>query len=169
VIEIPDKPAYKGSEVCQYTDTQPYVLHFWASEFPQLRPRKSAGGQALYSRHDIDLILRIKQLLYEDEYTIADARRLLDEEQHGEASAESRPTAAPAETTAPEPSAAGQPDVGTVPRQRYEDAVDEITHLRLKLKEAEALLRRKEAALRHAEQRRATAIERLEHLLERLG
>ena len=61
--EIPQKASYKGSEVCQYTDTQPYVLQFWASEFPQLRPRRSGGGQPVYSRRDLEVILRIKELL----------------------------------------------------------------------------------------------------------
>ncbi len=71
---------YKIGEVCELTDTQPYVLRFWESEFPQLAPRKNRSGQRVYERSDIDIVMRIKKLLYEEEYTIAGARRKLDEE-----------------------------------------------------------------------------------------
>jgi DNA-binding transcriptional MerR regulator len=84
VPEIPDKPFYKIGEVCQYTDTQPYVLRFWESEFPQLAPEKSRSGQRMYTRLDIDLVLRIKKLLYEEEFTIAGARKKLEQEESGE-------------------------------------------------------------------------------------
>ena len=77
---IPDKLFYKLNEVCQYTDTQPYVLRFWESEFPQLAPEKHKNGQRVYRRQDIDLILKIKKLLYEEEYTIAGARKKLQNE-----------------------------------------------------------------------------------------
>ena len=80
VSEIPDKSFYKVNEVCQFTDTQPYVLRFWESEFPQLTPHKNKTGQRVYTRRDLDLILRIKRLLHEEEYTIAGARARLDEE-----------------------------------------------------------------------------------------
>ena len=75
---VPDKLFYKVSEVCQITDTQPYVLRFWESEFPQLASEKNRSGQRVYRREDIDLIFRIKKLLYEEEYTIAGARKAID-------------------------------------------------------------------------------------------
>ena len=75
--EIPRKLFYKIGEVCQLTDTQPYVLRFWESEFPQLAPTKSRSGQRLYRKKDIDLLLSIKQLLHEEGYTIAGARKKL--------------------------------------------------------------------------------------------
>ena len=78
--EIPEKLFYKAAEVCQITDTQPYVLRFWESEFPQLASGKNRSGQRVYTRADIDLIFRIKKLLYQDEYTIAGARKALDED-----------------------------------------------------------------------------------------
>jgi len=78
-----ERPYYKIGEVCEITDTQPYVLRFWESEFPQLAPRKSRAGQRVYEKRDIDLILRIKKLLYQDEYTIAGARKKLEEEEGG--------------------------------------------------------------------------------------
>jgi DNA-binding transcriptional MerR regulator len=76
---VPDKLFYKAAEVCQLTDTQPYVLRFWESEFPQLASEKNRSGQKVYRRQDIDLILRIKKLLYEEEYTIAGARKAIED------------------------------------------------------------------------------------------
>src|SRR5438093_9524724 len=73
----PRKLFYKIGEVCQFTDTQPYVLRFWESEFPQLAPKKSRSGQRLYRRKDIDMVLEIKKLLYEEGFTIAGARKKL--------------------------------------------------------------------------------------------
>ncbi len=75
--EIPRKIFYKIGEVCEFTGTQPYVLRFWESEFPQLAPTKSRSGQRLYRRKDIDLVLEIKQLLYQEGFTIAGARKKL--------------------------------------------------------------------------------------------
>jgi DNA-binding transcriptional MerR regulator len=79
--KIPEKLFYKAAEVCQITDTQPYVLRFWESEFPQLASEKNRSGQRVYRREDIDLVFRIKKLLYQDEYTIAGARKALDDGQ----------------------------------------------------------------------------------------
>lgn len=96
--EVPNKLFYKIGEVCELTDTQPYVLRFWESEFPQLAPRKNRSGQRVYQRKDIDTVLRIKKLLYDEEYTIAGARKKLDEE-HPEAAAD--PAPAPRASSAP--------------------------------------------------------------------
>ena len=79
-IDIPEKLFYKAAEICQITDTQPYVLRFWESEFPQLASEKNRSGQRVYRRQDIDLVFRIKQLLYQEEYTIAGARKAIDED-----------------------------------------------------------------------------------------
>jgi DNA-binding transcriptional MerR regulator len=73
----PRKAYYKVSEVCQITETQPYVLRFWESEFPQLAPKKSRTGQRLYRQKDVDLVLQIKRLLYQEGFTIAGARKRL--------------------------------------------------------------------------------------------
>ena len=78
--EIPEKLFYKAAEVCQITDTQPYVLRFWESEFPQLAGEKNRSGQRVYRRADIDLVFRIKKLLYQEEYTIAGARKAIDDD-----------------------------------------------------------------------------------------
>ena len=76
-MEIPKKHFFKIGEVCSLTDTQPYVLRFWESEFPQLAPNKSRTGQRIYRSRDVHLILEIKKLLYEEGYTIAGARKKL--------------------------------------------------------------------------------------------
>jgi len=79
--EIARKLFYKLNEVCQLTDTQPYVLRFWESEFTQLAPTKSRSGQRLYRRKDIDLVLTIKKLISEDGFTIAGVREKLGMEE----------------------------------------------------------------------------------------
>jgi DNA-binding transcriptional MerR regulator len=71
---------YKIGEVCKIAEVQPYVLRYWETEFPPLAPNKSGGGQRLYTRHEIDIILRIKQLLYSEGFTIAGAKKKLDAE-----------------------------------------------------------------------------------------
>jgi DNA-binding transcriptional MerR regulator len=71
---------YKIGEVCKLADVQPYVLRYWETEFAQLAPNKSGGGQRLYTRSEIDTILRIKELLYRDGFTIAGAKKKLETE-----------------------------------------------------------------------------------------
>jgi DNA-binding transcriptional MerR regulator len=75
--EIARKLFYKLNEVCQITDTQPYVLRFWESEFAQLAPTKSRSGQRLYKRKDIDLVLSIKKLIQDEGLTITGVRERL--------------------------------------------------------------------------------------------
>jgi len=71
---------YKIGEVCKIADVQPYVLRYWETEFPALAPNKSGGGQRLYTQREIDTILRIKQLLYSEGFTIAGAKKKLETE-----------------------------------------------------------------------------------------
>ncbi|HUP62850.1 MAG TPA: MerR family transcriptional regulator [Thermoanaerobaculia bacterium] len=78
-----DEKLYKIGEVCKLADVQPYVLRYWETEFPQLAPGKSGGGQRLYTRQEIDTILRIKELLYRDGFTIAGAKKKLETELSG--------------------------------------------------------------------------------------
>jgi len=75
-----DERLYKIGEVCKMADVQPYVLRYWETEFPALAPNKSGGGQRLYTRSEIDVILRIKQLLYSEGFTIAGAKKKLETE-----------------------------------------------------------------------------------------
>jgi DNA-binding transcriptional MerR regulator len=64
---------------------KPFVLRYWETEFPELAPAKGAGGQRTYTRADVQLILRIKQLLYEERFTVAGAKKRLSEEIAGQA------------------------------------------------------------------------------------
>jgi DNA-binding transcriptional MerR regulator len=77
--EIPDKLYFRIGEVARLCRVPAYVLRFWESEFPQLKPNKSGTGQRLYRRRDVELALRIKQLVHEEGYTIAGARSVLQE------------------------------------------------------------------------------------------
>ena len=80
-------------------DVQPYVLRYWETEFPPLAPNKSGGGQRLYTRREIDIILRIKQLLYSEGFTIAGAKKKLETEMSEPAPAAPAPVAAASPAT----------------------------------------------------------------------
>ncbi len=77
--EVPDRLYFRIGEVSAITGVPPYVLRYWESEFPALQPRKSGGGQRLYRKRDVAMILEIKRLLYQERYTVAGARRRLTE------------------------------------------------------------------------------------------
>jgi DNA-binding transcriptional MerR regulator len=74
---------YKIGEACKELGIQPYVLRYWETEFPALAPSKSRSGQRVYSEKELEIIRRIKQLLYEEGYTIAGAKKKLDAELAG--------------------------------------------------------------------------------------
>ena len=79
-IIIPDKLYFRIGEVARLCRLPAYVLRFWETEFPQLKPVKSSTGQRMYRKHDVESVLRIKKLLYEDGFTIAGARAQLRED-----------------------------------------------------------------------------------------
>ena len=78
--EIPDKLYFRIGEVAGLLGVEPYVLRYWETEFPTLAPKKSGTGHRLYRRKDVELLLKIKQLLYEQRYTIEGARQTLQNE-----------------------------------------------------------------------------------------
>ena len=78
--EIPDKLYFKIGEVSELLGVETYVLRYWESEFPVLSPKKSGTGHRLYRRKDVELLLRIKHLLYEKRFTIEGARQTLQSE-----------------------------------------------------------------------------------------
>jgi len=188
VTDIPDKPSYKLSEVCQYTDTQPYVLRFWESEFPQLSPTRSPTGQPVYTRRDVELILTIKRMLHDEEQTIAGAREALD---RGDADpgSEAQPADRADEGEVTRRAAGGNGDRATPPivdtptadpdsveRHRYDDALEEISLLRLQSKDLESRLRKAESTAEQARdeaererERRSGAAQRLRQLLAALN
>ena len=74
---IPDKLFFKIGEVCEIVGVEPYVLRFWESEFPVLVPQKARSGHRVYRKKDVEMVLKIKELLYDRGFTIAGARRQL--------------------------------------------------------------------------------------------
>src|SRR5215813_9927141 len=80
VPEIPDKLYFKIGEVSELLGVEPYVLRYWETEFSVLSPKKSGTGHRLYRRKDVELLLRIKHLLYEKRFTIQGARQTLQAE-----------------------------------------------------------------------------------------
>jgi DNA-binding transcriptional MerR regulator len=79
-IIVPDKLYFRIGEVSELCRLPAYVLRFWETEFPQLKPIKSSTGQRMYRRKDVEAVLRIKKLLYEEGFTIAGARQQLRSE-----------------------------------------------------------------------------------------
>lgn len=83
---IPDKLYFKIGEVAEITGVKPYVLRYWESEFKMVNPSKSRSRQRLYRKSDVELIFKIKELLYEDRYTINGARKKLKDMGYGKVS-----------------------------------------------------------------------------------
>jgi DNA-binding transcriptional MerR regulator len=81
-VVIPDKLYFRIGEVSELCQLPAYVLRFWETEFPQLKPVKSSTGQRMYRRKDVESVLRIKKLLYEEGFTIAGARQHLRDQKH---------------------------------------------------------------------------------------
>jgi DNA-binding transcriptional MerR regulator len=75
VVLPDDQEQFKLNEVCKLANVQPYMLRFWGSEFPQLEAAKSGTGQRLYTREQVELILEIRRLLFDEGLTIAGARK----------------------------------------------------------------------------------------------
>lgn len=82
-VSIPEKLFFKIGEVCDITGIQAHVLRYWESEFPMLAPQKNRAGQRTYRKRDVEMVLRIKELLYEDQYTIAGAKKKLSTDLRG--------------------------------------------------------------------------------------
>ncbi|MDP9112952.1 MAG: MerR family transcriptional regulator [Acidobacteriota bacterium] len=76
--EIPDKLYFRIGDVARLAGIKPYVLRFWETEFPALGPKKSGTGHRLYRRKDVEMVLEIKRLLYEQRFTIEGARKFLE-------------------------------------------------------------------------------------------
>ena len=126
MMEVTNKLYYKIGEVCEITGIEAHVLRYWESEFPVLHPLKNSAVQRVYRQKDIELVLRIKRLLYQDGFTIAGAKRQIRESLAGHRPAP-EPEAAP-------PAAAAAPAAGPDPRA--------VRQLRAELQEILDLLER---------------------------
>ncbi len=130
-VDIPDKLYFKIGEVAELAGVKPHVLRYWESEFGSFRPAKSKKNQRLYKRKDIELVLQLKELLHEQGYTIAGARKKLREISRGGGS-----LAAP-----PEDLSGGDPDnqmalplMSGSDSQLLDEIRDDIVRLRDSLK-----------------------------------
>ncbi len=82
-VKIPEKIFFKIGEVCELVGVQAHVLRYWETEFSMLAPQKNRSGQRTYRRRDVEIALRIKELLYDEKFTIAGAKKKLTEEIRG--------------------------------------------------------------------------------------
>ena len=121
-IRIPDKEEFKIGEVCEIAGVKPFVLRYWETEFSDLSPAKGAGGQRTYTRVDVELILHIKQLLYEERFTVAGAKKRLAEE-------------------APAPPAPPEPELDTGRVEQVESLRDVLAAARREIEQVITLLK----------------------------
>ncbi|HKS27730.1 MAG TPA: MerR family transcriptional regulator [Pyrinomonadaceae bacterium] len=102
-VAIPEKLFFKIGEVCDLTGVQAHVLRYWESEFPMLAPQKNRAGQRTYRKRDVEMALRIKELLYDDQYTIAGAKKKLASELRGASKLKVVTPEMSAQASAPQP------------------------------------------------------------------
>src|SRR5271169_4535979 len=125
---IPDRLYFKIGDVARICELEPYVLRFWETQFPQLKPNKSGTGQRLYRRREVELALEIKRLVHGEGYTISGARQAL-EGTHRRARLEPAPSRAKDPSQLP-----GQPD------DRPEAVAAAMRQIRAELREIVSLL-----------------------------
>jgi len=135
---IPDKLYFRIGDVAKLCDVPAYVLRFWETEFPQLKPNKGGTGQRLYRKRDVEMALRVKSLLYDQGYTIPGARQVFaTESKIKEAPEATQLAAAPRPTPAPQP--APTVDVGETIRQEAHRR-EQLSTLRAELRSLADLL-----------------------------
>ncbi len=119
---IPDRLYFKIGDVARICEVETYVLRFWESQFPQLKPNKSGTGQRLYRKRDVELALEIKRLVHAEGYTLAGARQTLE---HVHRRREPEPTSPPAVSD---------------PGKRLDSVAATIGHARAELREIAGML-----------------------------
>lgn len=126
------------SEVSEDLDVPQHVLRFWESKFPQIKPLKRGGGRRYYRPEDLQLLKRIRDLLYKDGYTIRGVQKLLRDQSHGHANGEPKPEAAPAapvvEATSLPTAAAKAPAVQPQLLLETASRTDRLSNIRTELK-----------------------------------
>ncbi|MDR3725872.1 MAG: MerR family transcriptional regulator [Terracidiphilus sp.] len=124
---IPDRLYFKIGDVARICEVETYVLRFWETQFPQLKPNKSGTGQRLYRRRDVELALEIKRLVHAEGYTLAGARQVLVDQTHhrSDAQRDSQPRL---------------PLPGGDTSQRLDDVAATIGRARAELREIASLL-----------------------------
>ena len=128
---IPDRLYFKIGDVARILKVEPYVLRFWESQFPQLKPNKSGTGQRLYRRRDVEIAFEIKRLVYGEGYTLSGARQALGQARRAESQA-----------------VAAEPSRTAAPSKKSESKVAEvISRARTELREIAGMLASPAAAL----------------------
>jgi DNA-binding transcriptional MerR regulator len=126
---IPDRLYFKIGDVARILKVEPYVLRFWESQFPQLKPNKSGTGQRLYRKRDVEVAVEIKRLVYGEGYTLSGARQALGQAKRAEPQAA---VAAPAPAQTPAPAAG----VG----KKRDKVAEVVLRARAELREIAAML-----------------------------
>jgi DNA-binding transcriptional MerR regulator len=137
---IPNRLYFKIGDVARICDLETYVLRFWETQFPQLKPNKSGTGQRLYRRRDVELVLDIKRLVHGQGYTIAGARQALDQTNRREARRENQPAQTQASQIQANQPQSNLPPGGVVSSRRIDSVAATIGHARAELREIAALL-----------------------------
>lgn len=127
---IPDRLYFKIGDVARLLKIEPYVLRFWESQFPQLKPNKSGTGQRLYRKRDVEIAVEIKRLVYGEGYTLSGARQVLGQQRKGDAPTASAPAKASANPVA----------VGKAAPVKGDKVAQVIERARLELREIAGLL-----------------------------
>jgi DNA-binding transcriptional MerR regulator len=122
-VEIPNKLYFRIGDVSRLTGVKAYVLRYWETEFPSLSPKKSGTNQRLYRRKDVETVLSIKHLLYEQRYTIEGARGCLQQARRSAAAAPKPVVVAPVQASLFGPE---RPDLGAV-RAELSSILDLLT------------------------------------------
>jgi DNA-binding transcriptional MerR regulator len=129
---IPDRLYFKIGDVARLCGVEPYVLRFWETQFPQLKPNKSGTGQRLYRRREVELALEIKRLVHGEGYTISGARQALEGHRRPQ-------PATRVQTASPEPAASP-----AIASKRSDAVVAAVGQIRAELREIVSLLSTKE-------------------------
>jgi DNA-binding transcriptional MerR regulator len=130
---IPDRLYFKIGDVARICGLETYVLRFWESQFPQLKPNKSGTGQRLYRRREVEMVLDIKRLVHAEGYTLSGARQVLEQNNRRTAQKESKPEAQQSSSSRLAP-------VAVVSNSRSDAVAATIGHARAELREIAALL-----------------------------
>lgn len=136
-VAIPEKQYFKIGEVSEILDVEPYVLRYWESEFKILKPTRTRARQRLYHKKDLELLMEIKHLLYDEKFTIAGAKKRL-QEMKKQATAEKKAKKA-AKTNKPAETAA-EKNVETQAAPPSNDYRDILLEIKKELKELKSLL-----------------------------
>jgi DNA-binding transcriptional MerR regulator len=139
-IAIPEKQYFKIGEVSEILDVEPYVLRYWESEFKILKPTRTRARQRLYHKKDLELLLEIKHLLYDEKFTIAGAKKRLQEMKKQSSAARKNKKAAPAAKTKEELEAAEEKPEMPVPLDAQADYKEILLEIKKELKELRTIL-----------------------------